>query len=174
MEALRMIVLDCGLTEDLKWGQPVYTVKNKNIVVISGFKEYCALGFFKGVLLRDEKGILTQHGKVQAGRSIRFTTVKEIVKMEPIIKAYIYGAIEVEKAGTKVIKKTTSDFIIPDEFQKKLDKGPALKAAFEALTPGRQRGYLFYFSQPKLSKTREARVEKCIPKILSGKGLNDE
>ena len=173
-EKLRMIVLDCQLTEELKWGQPCYTCQKRNIVVIHGFKEYCALLFFKGALLKDADGILIQQTKnVQAARQIRFTNVREIVQMEPILKAYIHEAIEVEKAGLKVKFKKTSDFTIPDEFQNKLDAIPALKTAFDALTPGRQRGYLFYFSQPKQSKTRESRVEKCMPQILKGKGLND-
>ncbi|WP_206812552.1 YdeI/OmpD-associated family protein [Paradesulfitobacterium ferrireducens] len=171
---LRMITLDCGLTEELKWRQPCYTFEGKNIVILQGFKEYCALAFFKGVLLKDTKGILISPTEnVQEGRQIRFTNVQEIVEMEPILKAYIYEAIEVEKAGLKVIKKKTSDFIIPEEFQKKLDEIPALKTAFDALTPGRQRAYIFYFSQPKQSKTRESRVEKCMQQILDGKGLND-
>jgi len=174
MEALRETVLECGLTEEIKWGTPVYTVQGKNIVGIGGFKEYCALAFFKGVLLQDADGILVQPGTVQEGRYIPFTNVKEIAEMELTIKTYIYEAIEVEKAGIKVIKKETSDFVIPEEFQNKLDIDHRLKSAFEALTPGRQRAYIFYFSQPKQSKTREARVEKCIPQILSGKGLNDE
>jgi uncharacterized protein YdeI (YjbR/CyaY-like superfamily) len=173
-EKLRMIILDCGLTEELKWGHPCYTFENRNIVLIHGFKEYCALLFFKGALLKDPKGILIQQTEnVQAARQIRFTNVREIVKMEPILKAYIYEAIEVEKAGLKVNYKKTADFKIPDEFQKKLDEIPALRTAFDALTPGRQRAYIFYFSQPKQSKTRESRVEKCMPQILKGKGLND-
>jgi uncharacterized protein YdeI (YjbR/CyaY-like superfamily) len=172
---LRIIVLDCGLTEELKWGKPCYTFQNSNIVLIHGFKDYCALLFFKGVLLKDTKGILIQQTEnVQAARQIRFTNVPEIVKMEPILKAYIKEAIQVEKAGLKVKYKKTSDFKIPEEFQNKLDEIPALKAAFGALTPGRQRAYLFYFSQPKQSKTREARVEKCKQQILNGKGLNDQ
>jgi uncharacterized protein YdeI (YjbR/CyaY-like superfamily) len=173
-ENLRMIILDCGLTEELKWGVPCYTFEKRNIVLIHGFKEYCALLFFKGALLKDAKGILIQQTKnVQAARQIRFTNVREIVKLKPILKAYIYEAIEVEKAGLKVSLKKTSDFIIPEEFQKKLDKIPALKTAFYALTPGRQRAYIFYFSQPKQSKTRESRVEKCMRQILNGKGLDD-
>jgi uncharacterized protein YdeI (YjbR/CyaY-like superfamily) len=173
-EKLRMIILDCGLTEELKWGHPCYTFENRNIVLIHGFKEYCALLFFKGALLKDAKGILIQQTEnVQAARQTRFTNVREIVKMEPILKAYIYEAIEVEKAGLKVNYKKTADFKIPDEFQKKLDEIPALRTAFDALTPGRQRAYIFYFSQPKQSKTRESRVEKCMPQILKGKGLND-
>lgn len=172
-ENLRMIILDCGLTEELKWGRPCYTFQKSNIVLIQGFKEYCALLFFKGVLLKDVNNILIKPGKSQAGRQIRFTNAQEIAEMEPILKAYIYKAIEVEKAGLKVNFKKTKDFIIPEEFQNKLDEIPTLKTAFEALTPGRQRAYIFYFSQPKQSKTRESRVEKCMQKILNGKGLND-
>jgi uncharacterized protein YdeI (YjbR/CyaY-like superfamily) len=173
-EKLRMIVLDCRLTEELKWGQPCYTFEKSNIVLIHGFKEYCALLFFKGALLKDPNGILIQQtANVQAARQVRFTSVREIVEMEPILKAYIYEAIDVEKAGLKVKYRKTSEFKIPEEFQNKLDEIPALKAAFDALTPGRQRAYLFYFSQPKQSKTRESRVEKCMQQILNGKGLND-
>ncbi|MGA9407928.1 MAG: YdeI family protein [Bacteroidota bacterium] len=173
-EKLRMIALDCGLTEELKWGCPCYTFQKSNIVLIHGFKEYCALLFFKGVLLKDANGILIQQTEnVQAARQIRFTNVREIVKSKPIVKAYIYEAIEVEKAGLKVKLKKIQDFTIPEEFQKKLDEIPALKTAFDALTPGRQRAYIFYFSQPKQSKTRESRVEKCMQQILNGKGLND-
>jgi uncharacterized protein YdeI (YjbR/CyaY-like superfamily) len=174
LEQLRTIVLGCGLTEELKWGVPCYTFQKKNIVLIHVFKEYCALLFFKGALLNDANGILiqqTQH--VQAARQIRFTTAREIVKMKPILKAYIYEAIEVEKAGLKVDLKKTTEYSIPEEFQKRLDKNPALKIAFNALTPGRQRGYILYFSAPKQSKTRESRVEKCMRQILNGKGLND-
>jgi uncharacterized protein YdeI (YjbR/CyaY-like superfamily) len=170
-----MIILDCGLTEELKWGVPCYTFEKRNIVLIHGFKEYCALLFVKGALLNDAKGILiTQTKNTQAARQIRFTNVRKIVKMKPILKAYIYGAIEVEKAGLKVNFKKTTEFIIPEEFQNKLDEIPALKTAFDALTPGRQRAYVLYFSAPKQSKTRESRVEKCMQQILSGKGLNDE
>ncbi len=173
-EKLRAIILDCGLTEELKWGCPCYTFENANIVLIHGFKEYCALLFFKGTLLNDPDGIMIQQTKnVQSARQIRFTSLREIMKMEKILKAYVYEAIEVERAGLKVKLKKTSEFKIPDEFQKKLNKTPALKTAFDALTPGRQRAYIFYFSQPKLSKTREARVEKYRKKILNGKGLND-
>ena len=173
-EKLRMIILDCQLTEELKWGCPCYTFQKKNIVLIHGFKEYCALLFFKGALLHDANGILIQQTEnVQAARQIRFTNVREIVKMKAIVKAYIYEAIEVEKAGLKVKLKKISEYIIPEEFQRKLDKIPRLKTAFDALTPGRQRGYIFYFSQPKQSKTRESRVEKCMQKIFSGRGLND-
>ena len=174
-EQLRMIVLDCGLTEELKWGVPCYTFEKRNIVLIHGFKEYCALLFVKGALLNDAKGILiTQTENVQAARQIRFTNVREIVKMKPVLKAYIHEAIEVEKAGLKVPLKKTKEFDIPDEFQNKLNKNPALKKAFKALTPGRQRGYIHYFSAPKQSKTRESRVEKCMQQILNGKGLNDQ
>jgi len=173
-EKLRMIILDCRLTEELKWGVPCYTFEKRNIVLIHGFKEYCALLFFKGALLKDAKGILIQQTKnVQAARQIRFTNVREIVKLKPILKAYIYEAIEVEKAGLKVSFKKTSDFIIPEEFQNRLDEIPALKTAFYALTPGRQRAYIFYFSQPQQSRSRESRVEKCMRQILNGKGLND-
>jgi len=172
---LRMIVLDCGLAEELKWGVPCYMFEKSNIVLIHVFKEYCALLFFKGALLNDAKGILiTQTENVQAARQIRFTSVREIVKMKPILKAYIHEAIEVEKAGLKVNFKKTREFKIPEEFQKKLDKIPALKTAFKALTPGRQRGYILYFSAPKQSKTRESRVEKSMRQILKGKGLNDQ
>ena len=171
---LRMIVLDCQLTEELKWGKPCYTFQNSNIVLIHGFKEYCALLFFKGALLKDAKGILVQQTEnVQAARQIRFTNVREIVKMESTLKAYIKEAIEVEKAGLEVNYKKTSEFKIPEEFQNKLDETPALKTAFDALTPGRQRGYLLHFSGAKQSQTREARIEKCMPQILDGKGLND-
>ena len=171
---LRTIALACGLTEELKWGVPCYTFENKNIILIHGFKEYCAILFVKGALLKDPAGALIQQTEnVQAARQIRFTSADEIVEMEPILKAYINEAIEVEKAGLKVNYKKASEFIISKEFQKKLDEIPALKDAFEALTPGRQRAYLLYFSAPKLSKTREARVEKCIDRILDGMGLND-
>jgi uncharacterized protein YdeI (YjbR/CyaY-like superfamily) len=174
MEKLRKIILDCGLTEELKWGHPCYTFQKSNIVLIHGFKEYCALLFFKGALLKHANGILIQQTEnVQAGRQIRFINVREIVEMEAILKAYIHEAIEVEKTGLKVNFKRTTEFIIPEEFQKKLDEIPALKAAFNALTPGRQRGYILYFSAPKQSKTRESRVEKCMQQILNGKGLND-
>jgi uncharacterized protein YdeI (YjbR/CyaY-like superfamily) len=173
-EKLRTIILDCGLTEELKWGCPCYTFENRNIVLIHGFKEYCAILFFKGALLNDTNGILIQQTKnVQSGRQVRFTNLREIVKMEPILKTYIYEAIEVERAGLKVKLKKTSAFKIPEEFQKKLDKSSALKKAFDALTPGRQRAYIFYFSQAKQSKTRESRVEKYIKQILNGKGLDD-
>jgi len=174
IEKLRLIVLDCGLTEELKWGCPCYTDQKSNIVLIHVFKEYCALLFFKGALLSDAHHILIQQTKnVQAARQMRFTSTREIAKLEPVIKAYVYEAIEVEKAGLKVEYKKTSEFKIPEEFQNKLDRNKTLKTAFYALTPGRQRAYLFHFSQPKLSKTREARVEKSIKQILKGKGLDD-
>ena len=174
LEKLRKIILDCGLTEELKWGVPSYTFQESNIVLIHVFKEYCALLFFKGALLNDANGILIQQTKnVQAARQVRFTSVREIVEMKPILKAYIDEAIEVEKAGLKVNFKKASEFLIPEEFQNKLDKIHALKAAFDALTPGRQRAYILYFSAPKQSKTRESRVEKCMQQILNGKGLND-
>ena len=174
IKKLRMIVLDCQLTEELKWGKPCYTFQASNIVLIHGFKEYCALLFFKGALLQDANGLLIkQTENVQAGRQIRFTNVREIVAMETILRAYIYEAVEVEKAGMEVNFKKTTEFIIPEEFQNKLDEIPALKTAFDALTPGRQRGYILYFSAPKQSKTRESRVEKCMQQILNGKGLND-
>jgi len=173
-EKLRAILLDCGLTEELKWGCPCYTFEKRNIVLIHGFKEYCALLFFKGALLNDANGILIQQTKnVQSARQVRFTNLQEIVKMEPILKTYIYETIEVERAGLKVKLKKTSDFKIPGEFQKKLDKSSALKKAFDALTPGRQRAYIFYFSQARQSKTRESRVEKYVKQILNGKGLDD-
>ena len=175
MAKLRRIILDCGLTEELKWGKPCYTFQKSNIVIIQGFKEHCALLFFKGALLNDANGILIKPGEnTQAGRQIRFTTVREVVEMEPILKAYIHEAIEVEKAGLKVNLKKTSEFTIPEEFQSKLDEIPALKTAFDALTPGRQRAYILYFSAPKQSKTRESRVERYMQRILDGKGLNDQ
>jgi uncharacterized protein YdeI (YjbR/CyaY-like superfamily) len=172
-EKLRMIILDCQLTEEFKWRAPCYTFQKSNIVIIQGFKEYCALMFFKGALLKDPNGVLISPGNTQAGRQIRFTNVREIVEMEPILKAYIDEAIEVEKAGLKVNFKKTAEFTIPEEFQNKLDEIPALKTAFEALTPGRQRAYIHYFSGAKQSKTRESRVEKYMQQILDGKGLND-
>jgi len=173
-EKLRMIVLDCGLTEELKWGCPCYTFQKGNIVLIHGFKEYCALLFFKGSLLHDANGILIQQTEnVQAGRQIRFTNLREIVELEPILKAYVYEAIEMEKAGLEVSFKKHADYTIPEELQQKFDEIPLLKKAFEALTPGRQRGYMLHFSAPKQSKTRESRIEKCIEQILNGKGLDD-
>ena len=174
-EQLRIIILDCGLTEELKWGCPCYTFQKNNIVLIHGFKEYCALLFFKGALLHDAKSILIQQTEnVQAARQIRFTNVREITKMKTTLKAYVYEAIEIEKAGLKVNFKKTAEYNIPEEFQNKLNKHAALKTAFQALTPGRQRAYIFYFSQPKQSKTRESRIEKCMQQILNGKGLNDD
>ena len=173
-EKLRNIVLDCGLTEEFKWMHPCYTLENKNIVLIHGFKEYCALLFHKGVLLKDTHGILVQQTEnVQAARQIRFANVQEIAEMAPILKAYIQEAIEVEKAGLEVNMKEQKDFTIPEELQTKFEEMPAFQAAFEALTPGRQRAYLFYFSQAKQSKTRVSRIEKYMQKILDGKGLND-
>jgi len=174
LEKLRMIILGCGLTEELKWGVPCYTFQKSNIVLIHVFKEYCAILFFKGALLNDTNGILIQQTEnVQAARQIRFTNVQEIAGMEAILKAYIFEAIEVEKAGLKLNLKKTTEFNIPEEFQTKLDEKPALKKAFNALTPGRQRAYILYFSAPKQSKTRESRVEKSMQQILIGKGLND-
>jgi uncharacterized protein YdeI (YjbR/CyaY-like superfamily) len=171
---LRLIVLDCNLTEEYKWMHPCYTFKKKNIVLIHGFKDYCALLFHKGALLKDPENILIrQTENVQAARQIRFTNLREIIELEPILKSYIQEAIEVEKAGLKVDFKKTSEYNIPEEFQNKLDEIPELKTAFNALTPGRQRAYILYFSKAKQSKTRESRVEKCMPKILDGKGLND-
>ncbi|MEK4057587.1 YdeI family protein [Paenibacillus sp. FSL F4-0087] len=173
-EKLREIVLSCDLTEDFKWMHPCYTLENKNIVIIHGFKEYCALLFHKGALLKDKQGILIQQTEnVQAARQIRFTNLQQIVDMETILKEYILEAIEVEKAGLKVELKKNTEYVVLEEFQTKLDENPALKTAFEALTPGRQRAYLFYFSQPKQSKTRVSRVEKSTQQILDGKGLND-
>jgi len=173
-EKLRRIVLECDLTEELKWGCPCYTFEKRNIVLIHGFKEYCALLFVKGALLKDPKGILIQQTEnVQSARQVRFTNVREIVKMKGTLKAYIREAIAAEQSGLKVSLKKTSKFAMPEEFKGKLDEVPALKKAFKALTPGRQRGYLLYFSQPKQSKTRQARVEKSVPQILNGKGLND-
>lgn len=173
-EKLRTIILDCGLTEELKWGCPCYTFQKRNIVLIHGFKEYCALLLFKGALLHDADGILVQQTKnVQAARQIRFANIHEIVAMEKILRDYIYEAIEVEKAGLKVRLKKTKEFSVPQEFQRRLDATPALRKAFAALTPGRQRGYLLYFSSAKQAKTREARIEKYMPQILSGKGLDD-
>ena len=171
---LRNIILDTGLTEELKWGQACYTLDKANIVLIHGFKEYCALLFFKGALLKDPKKILIQQTEnVQSARQIRFTDVKEIIKLEPALKTYIKQAIEVEKAGLKVTLKKTAEYKVPEEFEKILEKSPTLKSAFQALTPGRQRGYLYHFSQPKQSKTRDARIEKYIPQILKGKGIED-
>ena len=174
IKKLRAIILDCNLAEELKWGCPCYTFEKSNIILIHVFKEYCALLFFKGTLLKDTKGILIQQTEnVQSARQVRFTNIQQIVKLELILKAYIYEAVEVEEAGLKVELKKTTEYSIPEEFQKQLNKKPALKKAFDALTPGRQRGYMLYFSAPKQSKTRESRIEKCMPQILDGKGLND-
>ncbi len=171
---LRAIILDCDLTEELKWGQPCYLYEKRNIVLIHGFKEYCALLFFKGALLKDPKRILIQQtANVQAARQIRFTNVREIVKLKKILKDYVYEAVKVEESGAKVAYKKTAEFNIPEEFQNKLNKNAALKKAFYALTPGRQRAYIFHFSSAKQSKTREARVEKYVKQILKGKGLDD-
>jgi len=173
-EKLRTIILDCGLTEELKWGVPCYTFQNKNIVLIHGFKEYCAILFVKGVLLKDAEGVLIQQtANVQSARQIRFTNVREIVGMKTVLKAYIHEAVEAETAGLKVNYKKAAEFTMPEEFISKLEEVPGLQDAFEALTPGRQRAYILYFSAPKQSKTRVARVEKSMPQILSGKGLND-
>ncbi|HEV2319673.1 MAG TPA: DUF1801 domain-containing protein [Verrucomicrobiae bacterium] len=174
LKQLRTIILDCGLTEELKWGHPCYTCQNANIVIIQGFKDYCAILFTKGALLKDPRGILIQQTEnVQAARQVRFTSLQEIVKLKGPLTAYIREAIEAEKAGLKITYKKTSEFKTTDEFQKKLDDDAALRSAFEKLTPGRQRGYLLYFSAPKQSKTREARIEKCIPLIFDGMGLHD-
>ena len=174
MKLLRKICLDCGLTEDFKWMHPCYTFQGKNIVLIHGFKEYCALLFHKGVLLNDTNDILIQQTEnVQSARQIRFTSLQGIIDLQPAIEAYIFEAIEVEKAGLEVKMKKTGEFDMPAEFKKVLESNSDLKSAFSALTPGRQRGYLLYFSQAKQSKTRESRIEKCVPKIFDGKGLND-
>ena len=173
-EKMRAIVLDCGLAEDFKWGQPCYTLGKSNVVIIHGFKDYCAYLFFKGALLKDPEGILIiQTKNVQSSRQARFTSLQQIVELEPVLKATILEAIEVEKAGLKVALKPTVEFPMAEEFQKQLDENPALKTAFYALTPGRQRAYLLYFAAPKQSKTREARIEKYKQPILEGKGLND-
>ncbi len=174
MKLLRTIILACGLTEELKWSVPCYTFQKSNIALLSAFNEYCALSFFKGALLNDADNILiSQTENTQATRQIRFTNVREIIEMKAILKAYIYEAVEVENAGLKVDFKKTSEFTIPEEFQNKLKENTVLKTAFEALTPGRQRAYLLYFSAPKQSKTRESRIKKCLPQVLIGRGLND-
>ncbi len=174
LEKLRNIILDCQLIEELKWGVPCYTFNNANVLLIHGFKEYCAIGFFKGSLLQDSDGILIQQGEnSQSARQIRFTGIAEIIEKQAILKAYIFEAIEIEKAGLKVEYKKTSEYNIPQEFQTILDDLPSLKTAFQALTPGRRRAYLLYFSEPKQSKTRTARVEKYIQQIIDGKGLTD-
>jgi uncharacterized protein YdeI (YjbR/CyaY-like superfamily) len=175
LEKLRTIVLDCGLAEELKWGCPCYTLEESNIVLIHTFKEYCALLFHKGALLKDTHGILVQQTEnVQAARQIRFDSIEEIIELEPVIKAYIHEAAQVEKAGLKVNYKKTTEFKVPEELQIRLDEDPVFKTAFESLTPGRQRSYILHFSAPKQSKTRESRIEKCMPQILKGKGLNDQ
>ncbi len=171
---LRSLVLDCGLTEELKWGVPCYTFKNANVVLIHGFKDYCALLFHKGALLKDQKGMLIQQTEnVQAARQLRFTSAKEILKLKPSITSYIKEALAIEKAGLKVPLKKTSEFKTPEEFQEQLNKHPGLKTAFKALTPGRQRAYLLYFSSAKQSATRQSRIQKYIPHILNGKGIDD-
>lgn len=171
---LRRIIIESRVAEEFKWGVPCYTFQNRNILLMHGFKDYCALLFVKGALLSDPRGILTQQTEnTQAARQIRFTNPQEIIELEPALKAYIEEAIEVEINGLKVDFKMTAEFAIPEEFQRKLDEDPALRAAFSALTPGRQRAYLLYFSAPKQSKTRESRIEKCLQPILAGKGLND-
>ncbi|WP_426333208.1 YdeI/OmpD-associated family protein [Paenibacillus silvae] len=171
---LREIILDCDLTEDYKWMHPCYTLNGKNVVLIHGFKEYCAIMFFKGSLLKDPHGILIQQtNNVQGGRQIRFTNLEQIIEKEEILKSYIREAIEVEQAGLKVEKKEVEQFAVPEELQQQFDANPAFQAAFEALTPGRQRAYLYHFSQPKQSKTKTSRIEKCMQPIMEGKGLND-
>jgi uncharacterized protein YdeI (YjbR/CyaY-like superfamily) len=175
LEILRIIALDAQLTEELKWGCPCYTLEQSNIVLIHTFKDYCAFLFFKGALLKDSKGILVQQTKnVQSARQIRFTSAQEILEMQPILKAYIAQAIEVEKSGLEVTLKTTTEFGVPEELQEKFDEIPELKTAFDSLTPGRQRGYILHFSAPKQSKTRISRIEKSMPQIFNGKGLDDK
>ena len=174
LEKLRILMNDCGLTEDLKWGVPCYNFEKNNIVLIHTFKDYCAILFFKGALLKDTAGILIQQTKnVQAARQMRFTNIRDILELEPLIKTYIKEAIEIEKAGLKVDFKKTEEYPVPEEFKQKLEEIPVLKTAFEALTPGRQRAYLLHFSAPKQSATRQSRIEKCMEQILNGKGLND-
>jgi len=171
---LRAILLESGLNEDLKWGQPCYALGDKNVALIHGFKEYCAILFMKGALLKDPKGVLIQQTKnVQSARQIRFTSVQEVTKLGATVKAYVREAIEVERAGLKVQRKKTEDFELPEELESRLAANAKLRAAFAALTPGRQRGYIFHFSQPKLSTTRAARVDKHVPRILAGLGLDD-
>jgi len=174
MKQLRQILLDCGLTEEVKWSVPCYTFEKGNVLILSAFKEYCSLSFFKGSLLKDPEGILVQRSKnSQAGRLIKFTNVQQVVEMGPLLKDIIYEAIEVEKAGLKVDFKQKNELVYPEELQNKFDEDPALEAAFETLTPGRQRGYILHFSGAKQSKTRVSRIEKCIPKIFEGKGFHD-
>jgi uncharacterized protein YdeI (YjbR/CyaY-like superfamily) len=175
MEKLRTLFLGCGLTEELKWGKPCYTFQEANVVVVLPLKNYCALLFCKGALLKDPDGILVKAGEnTQAARQIRLTDMRELVEKESALKAYIRNAIEVEKAGLDVVYKKPTDFVIPEEFQTKLDEVPALKKAFTSLTPGRQRAYILHFSAAKQSQTRVARIEKCMPQILDGKGFNEE
>ncbi len=174
MAALRALLLDCPLTEDLKWGVPCYTLDGKNVVLIHAFKDYCALLFHKGALMKDPDCILVQQTEnVQSARQIRFTSLDEIHRMQNLIKSYVHEAIEVEKAGLKVVHKTVAEFAVPEEFERALAQDDSLKSAFEALTPGRQRAYLLHFSSAKQSATRESRFEKCRPKIMAGKGLDD-
>jgi len=174
LSKLRMILLDCELTEEVKWRHPCYTFQESNVVILGGFKEWCVITFVKGALLKDAKHVLVKPGEnTQAARMVRFTNVEQIVEMEPVLKAYIQEAIEVEKAGLKVKLKKISEYKAPEELQKKLDEIPALKTAFAALTPGRQKGYILYFSAAKQSKTRESRIAKCMRQILNGKGLDD-
>lgn len=174
LKLLRAIVLDCGLTETVKWGVPCYTFNGYNIAIVSAFKEYCCISFFKGALLQDEAGILTSPGEnSQAAKLVKFTDAKEITKQAPVLKAFIFEAVEIEKAGLKVNFKKITEHPVPAEFEKRLEQDAVLEKAFKALTPGRQRGYLIHFSQPKQSKTREARIEKCVPQILKGKGWNE-
>ena len=174
IEKLRMICLECELSEELKWGKPCYAFKNSNVVIIQGFKKYCALLFFKGVLLKDPNNILIKTGEnTRVGRQIRFQVLKEIESLEPVLVKYIKNAIEIEKAGLKVEPPEKKEMVFPEEFKKRLSTMPTLKKAFDSLTPGRQRAYNIHFSQPKQSKTREARIEKCIPKIIAGLGFND-
>ncbi len=175
LEILRIIALDCQLNEELKWGCPCYTLEQSNIVLIHTFKDYCAFLFFKGALFKDPKGILVQQTKnVQSARQIRFTNAREIIELQPILKAYLAEAIEVEKSGLEVVLKTTTEFGVPEELQEKFNEIPELKTAFAALTPGRQRGYILHFSAPKQSKTRVSRIEKSMPQIFNGRGLNDQ
>ncbi|MEJ0030535.1 MAG: YdeI/OmpD-associated family protein [Bacteroidota bacterium] len=174
LEQLRTIVLDCGLNEEVKWGQPCYTYHKKNVLILGEFKAHCIISFFKGALMSDEKNIMVQPGSVQAARFIPFVNAKDISKNESILKAYIYEAIEIEKAGMKVRLKKTSEYEVPQELEDKLKKSASFKKAFNALTPGRQRGYIVHFSEPKKSETRAARIEKCTSKILKGEGLHDD
>jgi uncharacterized protein YdeI (YjbR/CyaY-like superfamily) len=174
LKLLRAIVLDCGLQENIKWGVPCYTFEKSNILIVSAFKEYCCISFFKGALLQNEAGVLISPGEnSQAAMLVKFTNAKEITKLVPVLKALIFEAVEIEKAGLKVTFKKINEHPVPAEFEKKLQQDAALEKAFKALTPGRQRGYLLHFSQPKQSKTREARIEKCLPQILKGKGWNE-